>query len=197
MSRVTDDRSQGGGSAAAPDATHWEDVQAALAGEGEAYARLVGRHQDAIAAYMWRFTRDRRECEELVQDVFVEAYLSLRTFRGEAPWLHWLRRIATRVGYRFWRDRAAQRAQQPSPLAAWDRAAARSEDCHAAEAASVVHAVLEQVSPRDRLVLTLMYLEDCSVAEVSRLTGWTRTMVKVQAHRARGRLKKLLEQDRS
>jgi len=67
----------------------------------------------------------------------------------------------------------------------------------AEEAAAAVHAVLERMSVRDRLVLTLMYLEECSVAETARLTGWSQTMVKVQAHRARGRLKKLLQQGRT
>jgi RNA polymerase sigma-70 factor (ECF subfamily) len=42
------------------------------------------------------------------------------------------------------------------------------------------------------LVLTLFYLEGCAVAEIARLTGWSQTMVKVQAFRARNRLKKLL-----
>jgi DNA-directed RNA polymerase specialized sigma24 family protein len=39
-----------------------------------------------------------------------------------------------------------------------------------------------------------MYLEECSVAEISERSGWSRSMVKVQAHRARKRLKKLLEE---
>jgi DNA-directed RNA polymerase specialized sigma24 family protein len=45
-----------------------QDVRASMAGDGEAYRRLVTRHQPALAAYLWRFTRDRRECEELVQE---------------------------------------------------------------------------------------------------------------------------------
>jgi RNA polymerase sigma factor (sigma-70 family) len=48
--------------------------------------------------------------------------------------------------------------------------------------------------PRDRLVLTLRYLEQCDVAETARRTGWTRTMVKVQTLRARNKLRKLIEQ---
>ena len=40
--------------------------------EVEAYERLMRRYQEPLAGYMWRFTRDRRERDELVQDVFVE-----------------------------------------------------------------------------------------------------------------------------
>lgn len=175
------------------DPLDWQDIRASLEGDGEAYARLIHRYQPAIAAYLWRFARDRQRCEELVHDVFVEAYLGLRKFRGDAPLLHWLRKIATRVGYRYWRQRARQRAETAAPLQAWDGAARADPDAlDAAEAAAALHAVLRQMSPRDRLVLTLMYLEGCSVAEIAALSGWSATMVKVQAHRARARLKKLL-----
>ena len=60
------------------------------------------------------------------------------------------------------------------------------------QAGAAVHAALAKLAPHDRLVLTLFYLEGCAVAEIARLTGWSQTMVKVQAFRARNRLKKLL-----
>jgi RNA polymerase sigma-70 factor (ECF subfamily) len=173
-----------------------EDVGASVAGDGAAYARLVARHQLALAAYMWRFTRDRRECEELVHEAFVEAYLSLRSYRGQSPWFYWLRKIATRVGYRFWKARARQQAASGMSMAAWREVAERpSGEIDAAEAAEAVYAVLGRLAPRDRLVLTLLHIEQCSVAETARLCGWTQTMVKVQAHRARKRLRKMLEDD--
>ena len=62
------------------------------------------------------------------------------------------------------------------------------------EAASLVHRLLAQLKPRDRLVLTLRYLEGCDVAETSRRTGWTKSMVKVQTSRAKKRLEKLFTQ---
>ncbi len=173
----------------------WADIQAALKGDSDAYARLIGRHQQAIGSYMWRFTRDRVQWEELVHDVFVEAYLSLRGYRGEAPLLHWLRKIATRVGYRWWKRRTRQKAETSLELQDWDQMAGADSGIDAArEAGRQVHALLAKMSVRDRLVLTLLYLEECSVAEAARLCGWSQTMVKVQAFRARKKLKKLLEE---
>ena len=174
-------------------AADWGDVQASLRGDGEAYARLVHRYQHEIAGYLWRFTRDRSQWEELVHDVFVEAYLSLRGYRGSAPLLHWLRKIATRVGYRWWQQKARRRSEA-AELQDWDLVVAEDgREATAAEAAAVVHALLARLSARDRLVLTLLYLEECSVAEAAQMSGWSQTMVKVQAFRARNRLKKLLE----
>jgi RNA polymerase sigma-70 factor (ECF subfamily) len=73
--------------------------------------------------------------------------------------------------------------------------AATEEDPSAAEAVDRLHRVMEQLSPRNRLVITLMYLEDQSVAETAELTGWSQTMVKVQAFRARSKLRKLMEKN--
>lgn len=167
------------------------EIKASLEGDGDAYGRLVRRYQGEIGRYMWRFSRDRAVCEELVQDVFVEAYVSLHSFRGRSPFGHWLRRIATRVGYRYWKSRAdaAEHVDCVATLAA------PASQLKPDEAAELLHAMLAQLSPRDRLVLTLMYLEEMPVAKVAELTGWTRTMVKVQAFRAKARLKKLLKKE--
>ena len=170
-----------------------QDVRASMAGNGEAYRRLVVRHQSLLTAYLWRFTRDRRQCEELVQETFVEAYLGLGSYRGRAPWSHWLRKIATRVGYRFWKARAKQPATLGMAAKAWQRVAEMPREVEAAEAAEAVNVMLARLAPRDRLVLTLLYLEQCSVAEAAELCGWTRTMVKVQAYRAKKRFRKLWE----
>lgn len=170
------------------------DIQATLAGDPNAYARLVERHQQTVARRMWRFTRDRRELDELVAEVFVQAYTSLGNYRGDAPWSHWLSKIATRTGYRFWKRRR-KKQQRETPLQDWDQpievdAARRLE---ATEAARQLHRLLEELPPRDRLVLTLMYLDELSVAEIAEQTGWSESMVKVQAHRARKKLRRRLE----
>ena len=172
------------------------DVKHTRDGDSEAYRRLIERHQDHVAKILWRFSRERRTHEELVQDVFVEAYLSLGNYRGKAPFEHWLSRIATRVGYRYWKERARRRKAEPFDLQEWDEATGDGAASHTPEpdhAAELLHRLLDQMPPRDRLVLTLRYLDQCDVAETARRTGWTRTMVKVQTLRARNKLRKLIE----
>jgi RNA polymerase sigma-70 factor (ECF subfamily) len=173
-------------------AVDFADVRLARQGDGEAYARLVRRHQETIARQMWRFTRDPRRHAELIQDVFVNAYQSLSAFRGSAPFVHWLRKIAVRTGYACWRQNAQERIKEPLDPELLARVPDESGERGAREAAEVVHLVLHRLPPRDRLVLTLMYLDDCSVAEIAQTLGWTQVMVKVQAWRARVKLKVLL-----
>lgn len=171
--------------AAMVDPADRSDIRATLNRDGDAYARLIRRHQQAVAGRMRRFTRDLGTIEELTHEVFVQAYLSLSRYRGDAPFDHWLAVIATRVGYHYWKRRSAHPA---APLTGAEPAPAPSD-----AGDHQLDAVLLQLSPRDRLVITLLHLEERSVAEAASLTGWSQTMVKVQAFRARGKLKKIME----
>ncbi len=172
-----------------------EDVQQSCRGDSDAYRRLIERHQEQVGRTLWRFSRDRQVHEELVQEVFVQAYLSLRDYRAKAPFGHWLSRIATRVGYRYWKHNRRRQKAESLSIEQWDRPADQAQEhSEASWAAELVHRLMAQLPPRDRLVLTLRYLEGCSVAETAGRTGWTKTMVKVQTLRARKKLEKIFRQ---
>ena len=89
-------------------------------GDNDACAALLKRHERRIARLMWRFSRDRGVQAELVQEVFVQAYLSMPRYKPTAvPFEHWLTRIATRVGYQFWKTQSRSRRMQPLTEAAF------------------------------------------------------------------------------
>lgn len=179
----------------ASDSDDLEDIRNTLDGDENAYKRLIERYQQKIASMMWRFSRNRTTHEELVQDVFVEVYLSLTNYAQKAPFSHWLSRIATRVGYRYWKRQERERRIATVGLEEWDQLADMSpEKMDPDEAAEMIHRLLGLLSPRDRLILTLRYLDECSVDDAAKRTGWSKTMVKVQTWRARGKLKMLIEQ---
>lgn len=166
-----------------------EDVNKSLQGNHDAYKRLIERHQQRIGNIIWRFSRDPLVHEELVQDVFVEAYLSLITYKHKAPFIHWLRKIAIRVGYHYWKEQARQRKRKKFTVQEWDQILEKTtQDLDSDQAADLVHKLLEQLPPRDRLVLTLRFLEGCDVAQTAYRTGWSKSMVKVQTIRAKRKL---------
>lgn len=174
-----------------------EDVAASIRaalqpGGADAYRRLVERYQNEVAALMSRFTRDGHELSGLVQDVFVEAWRGLRGFDQARRFYPWLRTVAVHVGYRYWKGR--KRAEETVSLEEIAEVAAAPEATPPERAEEIMHALLAQLPPRDRLVLTLIYLEGNSVAEAAELAGWSRIMVKVQAHRARAKLKRLVRE---
>ncbi len=171
-----------------------EDIAESLAGKGEGFARLVRRYQDRVASQMWRFTRDTVVLDQLVQDVFVEAYLGLKGFRGRAPFLHWLRRIATRVGIRYWKAQARIKEREEAFMETNPNLTVAPETLSPREAADMLYQLFGKLPPADRLILTLFYFEECDVKEISARSGWNRTLVKVRLHRARKKLKLLLEE---
>lgn len=163
-----------------------QDVRRSLNGDDDAFERIVRRHQQEIAGRLRRFSRDPLVLEELVQETFVQAYFSLRRYRSDAPLIHWLHRIAVRAGYRYWKSR-----RDDPPAVPLDARTPASTEASGGDA-DRLERVMDRLAPRDRLVLTLLYLEDRTVQETAALIGWSRTMVKVQAHRARGRLRRLM-----
>jgi RNA polymerase sigma-70 factor (ECF subfamily) len=173
----------------------WYDIQATLAGDETAFERLIRRYQEQIARLMWRFSRDSAVCERLVQDTFVEAYLSLKSYKAKAPFLHWLKKIATRTGYRFWKEQ--DRARLVLPLDDLDFAAPDDpKEIEPYKAAEILHALLDRLDSTERLVLTLMYFEDCSIKEIAQRMGWTSAGTKMRASRARRKLKKIAEKEK-
>jgi RNA polymerase sigma-70 factor (ECF subfamily) len=164
-------------------------------GNADACADLLKRHEKRIGKLMWRFSRDRIAHAELVQETIVQAYLSLPRYKPTGvPFEHWLARIATRVGYQFWKSQARSRRMAPLTEAI-DVPAAQEETIDPTTAGQMLHDLLARLPPADRLVLTLMYFEECSVKEIARRSGWNAAMVKMRAYRARNRLKAIIERN--
>lgn len=173
----------------------WKNIKASLDGEADAYKRLVQQYEEQVTRLMWRFAPNKTNCEKLVQDVFVEAFFSLKTYKGRAPFLHWLKKIGTRVGYRFWKER--DKSRQFLPLQDFDFVEqADTDSIDPDQATEILHALLERLPSADRLVLMLMYFENYSIEEVSKQTGWTRSAIKSRAMRARKKIKGIAEKEK-
>jgi RNA polymerase sigma-70 factor (ECF subfamily) len=168
----------------------WPDIHACLDGDEAAFGRLIDRHQRRIAAQMSRLCRDPMVCEELVQDVFVKAYFSLSGYRGEGAFSHWLSRIASRVACDYCR-RASHRPT-PLPLEEWDQLKREPQSVDATKASAMLQTLLAQLGPEDRLVLTMIYFEECSTEEIAERTGWNPGAVRMRASRAREKLREIV-----
>jgi RNA polymerase sigma-70 factor (ECF subfamily) len=160
-------------------------IQSTLAGDEGAFAELVGRHKRRVFGIAARFARGEHEMDDLCQEVFVKAYQNLAKFRGDAPFEHWVSRIAVRACYDHLR-----RTRQDRQAVALEDVTLATTDTRARE---VLEFALAKLSADERLVITLLELEEKSVREIAGLTGWSEGNVKVRAHRARQRLKAVLE----
>lgn len=176
-----------------------EVIAAVLAGNTASFEHLVKRHSPRVFATARRYARRESEVEDIVQEVWCKAFQKLRSFRGEAPFEHWLMRMAVRTCYDFLRNHQRSRERTFSELsdneADWlERFAAEPDkSSETADAArQLVQRVLEQLSPAARMVITLLEIEDKSVKQIAALTGWSVPLVKVRAFRARAEMRKHL-----
>jgi len=179
--------------------TEAELIAAVLQGDAASFEPLVQKYSPRVFATARRYARLEREIEDIAQEVWVKAFQKLQSFRGEAPFEHWLMRLTVRTCYDFLRshqrNREAAFSELSEPEDDWlDRFAVQpgsaSEDADAARL--LVQKVLAQLSPPARLVITLLEIEERSVKEISELTGWSVPLVKVRAFRARAEMRKIL-----
>jgi RNA polymerase sigma-70 factor (ECF subfamily) len=179
--------------------TEAELIAAVLKGDSASFEPLVQKYSPRVFATARRYARRESEVEDIAQEVWLKAFEKLNGFRGEAPFEHWLMRMTVRTCYDFLRGHQRNRESSFSDLSGpeseWlERFVTAPETAgeNAEAARLLVGRVLERLSPQARLVITLLEIEDRSVKEISKLTGWSVPLVKVRAFRARAEMRKIL-----
>lgn len=174
-------------------------VAAVLAGDSSRFEEIVHRYQGRLFATARRHSRREDDVEDIVQQIFLRMFRSLGSWRGDAPFEHWVMRIAINVCYDSLRAHQRNREDALSQLTddetAWleNHAPPADDTSHDADAArALVRKALDQLSPAARIVLTLLEIEDRPIKEIAQLTGWSPTLVKVRAFRARAEMRRVL-----
>ena len=174
-----------------------EVIRAAQSGDEEAFRSIMRACKSRILGMASRYVQSPAELDDLGQDIFVHVWKGLRTYRFDAPFPNWLSRVAvnTCLTHIKRRRRRWSLFVTPEPESL-ERVADLSGEAEASgrEAAERLRPALEALKPKDRLIITLLHLDERSVAQVAELTGWSESNVKVRALRARLKLKALLKQ---
>jgi RNA polymerase sigma-70 factor (ECF subfamily) len=180
--------------------TEAELIAAVVKGDSSSFEPLVIKYQPRVFATVRRYARRESEVEDIVQEIFLKAFQKLASYRGEAPFEHWLMRLAVRTCYDFLRAHRRNREMTLSDLTEQEHEwlerftfDPQAADESAAAARELVQRAMAHLSPAARLVITLLEIEDRSVKEIARLTGWSVPLVKVRAFRARREMRKCLE----
>jgi RNA polymerase sigma-70 factor (ECF subfamily) len=168
-------------------------ISATLTGDDQAFAQLVTRHKRRIFGLAARFARDRDELDDICQEVFIKAFENLRSFRQDAPFEHWLMRIATRACHDALRSRRRENSHNSLDDQIYElRDYAEEARAEARQARELLRWAMERLKPEEQMIITLLELEELTVREAAGLTGWSESNVKVRAHRARKALKRIL-----
>jgi RNA polymerase sigma-70 factor (ECF subfamily) len=167
------------------------------------------RHDDAarelvrllypLVAKLVRAHRPARSAEEdLCQMIFIKVMQKLSQFSGKAPLEHWVSRIAintciNQIQAEKARPELREADLSEEQVAVIQNLAATSDELAPDQSfvsRQLVEHLMKALKPAERLVIDLLYLQQRSVAEIQKITGWSTALVKVRAFRARQKMKK-------
>ena len=151
----------------------------ARAGDVEAFAEFVRRYERRVRAVLSRLLDDSRDVEEAAQDVFVQAWRRLDSFRGDAAVFTWLYRIAVNEALQ------RRRRRRPQPAELDDRNLATEDDPELREASGFLLAQLRELPIEYRAPVVLRDIEGLSNKEVADVLGISLAAVKSRVHRGR------------
>jgi RNA polymerase sigma factor (sigma-70 family) len=173
-------------------------VDRARDGEETAARELIATLYPLVAKIARAHRPHRMAEEDLCQIIFVKVFRNLSQYSSKAPVSHWVSRIAVNeCRNQLSAERArpelrhADLSEEQSALI--ENLAVSSEETspdRALAARDLVEKLLEVLKPVERLVIDMLYLQEMSVTEIQKLTGWTAATVKVRAFRARQKLRK-------
>lgn len=178
-------------------------LKAAQCGDESACADLVVAIYPLITRCVSRQIRRRDDVDDVVQEVILKVILKLGQYRGPQPFDHWVSRVAVTTAYDWLRKQRVRPAVTAADLSDEERALLEQGPAGSGETSSAMQQdlltglldkLIAMLHPREQVVIRLLDLEERSVREISELTGWSESKIKVTAHRSRKKLSELLNE---
>lgn len=175
-----------------------------LAGNEEAFNRLVLRHQRRTVNLAYRFLGNYEDACDVAQEAFVRVYKSLRRFKRDCSFKTWLYKVVLnlcRNKYR-WKKRRGEFGNISidsgvtndcdGPMQIPDDTLSVARELRRKEIQSRIRESLATLPRNHREILVLRHMEDLSYADMSKLLGCAEGTIKSRLHRARAEIRKLL-----
>jgi RNA polymerase sigma-70 factor (ECF subfamily) len=153
------------------------------AGDSSAFEPLVARHQRWLQRVCFRFLRSDEAAKDATQDVFARVLDKLDSFRGD-NFAGWLKVIAVNVCLNIIEREKRWTALDPAQPIPSDAAPADVQ-LIAAERSARARRIIERLSPKQKIVFCMKYLDGCSYREIEQLTGFSSHEVKSYLQNAR------------
>ncbi len=166
-------------------------IDAVLSGQAAAFAFLVDKHKSQAFNVAFRMLKSREDAEEVTQDSFLKVYHALREFRKDSKFSTWLFRIVYNNAISKMRKKKLPVYSRDDENFDWMEPAdtvRELEKLHGQEQKKYVNQALEKLPGDDASIVSLFYLNDCSIDEISEITGLGQSNIKVKLFRARKRL---------
>lgn len=164
-------------------------------GEPQAFAELVARYERPLFGFLGRMGLSQAQAEDLAQETFLRAWTGLAGFVPErAAFSTWLFTIAHNLACNFLQS-AAQRREQPGADTAEPACAQPGPEQRLAQTQDQarLQTALRRLSMPERSVLALVFVQELALADVARIEGDSLAAIKTRVHRAKQRLRSLLQ----
>src|SRR5215203_204649 len=172
-------------------------INLVLKGDFNTYSILVERYQNFVFTIVLRYVKSREDAEEVAQDVFIKAYRSLGSFKGDAKFSTWLYTVTTTTSISFLRKKrmAVQSLDNENVFELADNvdSGMTANQIEQKSRVNMVNEAIKMLSPDDAQIITLFYKGEQTLEEIAQIVGKEPNAVKVQLHRARGRLKEKMQ----
>lgn len=162
-----------------------------LSGDQEAFEVLVNRHKDMVFTIVNRILRNKEDAEEIAQDVFLKSYQSLSKFKRESKFSTWIYRIAYNTAISKTRKKQFEVSAIDDHVIENYTASGifeNMEEFGYEDKKKYFDAALKKIPEEDNVLLTMFYLKEQSIDDISKVTGLTTSNVKVKLHRIRKKL---------
>jgi RNA polymerase sigma factor (sigma-70 family) len=171
-------------------------IERCLEGDGNAFSQLVARYQNAVYGLCYHIVGNFADAQDLTQETFVKAYLDLPRMRDRSKFASWLYRITVNTCKMWLRDR---KGADDLPLEAVVQAErdfadgeSPQESAEAEELRLSITEAIASLSEKNRLAVTLYYIDGLSYDEIGDFLSLSTSAVKSRLHRARTQLKEEL-----
>ncbi len=168
-------------------------IEKVLNGDTSAYTILVNKHKDMVFTIARKIARSTEDAEEIAQDAFIKAFKSLENFKQRSKFSTWLYRITYNTAVSRVRKKNIEVSVIDDEVIEnypGEQVYEFVEAMDDQRQQQFIDTALEKLPPEDNVVITLFYLEECSVEEISKITALSKSNVKVKLHRIRKRLYK-------
>jgi RNA polymerase sigma-70 factor (ECF subfamily) len=166
-------------------------------GDQAAASTLVERLRPAVLKCVRRRLPRWTSEEDLVQVVFAKVFSKLGQFSGTVPLECWVTRIAVNTSLNQIAYESVRPEWRMSDLTEEQQATiencAQGTEYHDAgrNAREMLDLLMQHLEPDERLIVTLLHIEQRSTREISRLTGLSVSLIKVKAFRTRRKMRRL------
>src|SRR5580698_4725062 len=170
-------------------------IARAAAGDTSAFRTLYERHRTDVARLVYRMLGARSDLEDVIQEVFVQVYKSLKDFRGQSKFSTWLHRVTVNVVLmhrRAARSRPVFADEPPPEPALRSGEIGPDEDADRRERMRAFGRLLDRLADKKRIVFVLHELEGIAPSEIADIVGAPVLTVRTRLFYARRELEAML-----